>query len=460
MGNISITEKLRTERAASHKDQDWEQASYQIGCATARQESLRRLHEIEEWLFQRYPKSWHVEGSRQRTLVTRFGEIAIKRRLYRDEEGAYHFLLDEYLRWMPGQLATPSLQESLVELCAQVPFRSAGQTVEKLTAGVLSTPTVYRMVEKTANRALKTEEKDWQGVFERGEIPLGEKQVPILFSEGDGTWIHLQQEEQANYEIKDGIAYEGWARLSGEEEQYALVNKRVYCQGSEKIPFWEGASLEWSRVWDLSTVREIVIGGDGANWIDQGIEEFPGAIRQLDGFHLARASGRGWQDGKSIYEAIRAGKVEEARSLIRKTILKQGQGATQSRRYVENNLEKGRDWRTHSEMEGRGLGTMEANQDKLVCNRMKKRGLSWTRKGALRMAKVLQLKANGEIRPHCVRQPLVERTVATKTKCGPVNTSGYQKWLEAGLPALVGPHANRPWVAKLRNLANLNHQLN
>jgi hypothetical protein len=460
MGKNIILNKLETAKEVNQGDLNWEQESYQIGCAVARQEALRRLQAIEERLFHGLPLRWHVVANKERTLVTRFGDITFKRRLYRDDEGETHFLLDEVLGLEAHQLATPSLQESLVELCAQVPFRSAGQTVENLTAGVLSTPTVYRLVEKTANRALEKEEKDWRAIFERGALPLGDKKVPILFCEGDGTWVHLQQEEQADYEIKDGIAYEGWERLSGEGERYALVNKRAYCQGNKQIPFWEGASLEWSRVWDLSYPQEIVIGGDGAQWIDRGLEEFPGAIRQLDGFHLARACGKGWREGKVIYEAIRGGQAAEARSLIPPAILKQGPGAAQARRYVENNLEKGRDWRTQSTAAGRGLGTMEANQDKLICNRMAKRGLSWKKGGALRMAKILQLRANGEISLHCKRRQPIEREVSISVKRCPSNSNSHQKWLEAGLPVLIGPHSSRPWVNRLRNMTNLSYRLN
>jgi hypothetical protein len=459
MGKNIILNKFETAKEVSREELNWEEESYQTGCSLARQEALKRLQAVEERLFKALPLGWHVIANKERTLVTRFGEITLKRRLYRDDQGKRRCLLDEVLGLSAQQLATPSLQESLVELCGQVSFRLAGKTVEKLTAGVLSTPTVYRLTEKTAKRALEKEKEDWQAVFEKGAIPLGEKKVPILFSEGDGTWIHLQQEEQEHYEIKDGIAYEGWERLPGKAERYALANKRVYCQGSEQMPFWEGASLEWSRVWDLSYPKEIVIGGDGANWIDEGVEVFRGALRQLDGFHLARACGQGWQEGKTVYKAIRAGQAEEARSLISKAILKEGKRATQSRRYVENNLEKGKDWRTQSAVEGRGLGTMEANQDKLIANRMKKRGLSWKIDGALRMAKVLQLRANGEIRPYCERQPKI-RSVATQVKRGHSKSNDQQKWLEAGLPALVGPHANRPWVEKLRHMTNLSYRLN
>jgi hypothetical protein len=465
MGNISITQEYKTAKEINKPELNWEKECFEIGCKAARQEYLKRIEELEARLYQDHPRDLEIEGFKERTIATSFGEITLKRRLYKAKKGGYHFLLDEYLELSPYQLATPDYQERVVEQAAQEPFRVANQTLKKDTRGDLSLSTTYRLVQKTAGRAIKKEEANWKALFERGESGSeGKRQVAILFAEGDGTWINLQQEEQKQYEIKSGIAYEGWARLPGEADRYALINKRVYCQAHEKIPFWEGASLEWSRVWDLSYPKEIVIGGDGAAWIDQGIEMFAGAIRNLDGFHLARASGRGWQEGKVIYEAIRAGKAEEARSLINAALIKEGKGATRSRSYVENNLAKGRDWRTQSEMEGRGLGTMESNQDKLLCNRMKKRGLSWTKKGALRMAKVLQLKANGEIGLHCERQLPAERVISSGMKdlqsVTKLGSNGHQKWLEAGLPALTGPHASRPWVERLRDIANLNHRLN
>lgn len=142
MGNISITQELETAKEINQGDIDWEKECYQIGCETARKEALKRLKAIEERLFENYPSTWHVEGSRKRTMVTRFGEITITRRLYKDEKGVSHFLLDEYLRWQPGQLATPNLQECIVDLCAQETFRPSNQTLANLTAGVLSTTTL------------------------------------------------------------------------------------------------------------------------------------------------------------------------------------------------------------------------------------------------------------------------------------------------------------------------------
>jgi len=263
--------------------------------------------------------------------------------------------------------------------------------------------------------------------------------------------------------MKSAIAYEGWERLSQEEERYRLKGKRFYCHANDAIPFWEGASLEWSRVWDLSRIELMVIGGDGAGWVEEGVEEFPKAVRQLCGFHLARACCWGWEEGREIYKAIRGGDIDRAKALISEGIPVEGKRAEKARRYVRRHIEEGVDWRIKvaaSNFEGaRGLGAVEGNEDKLIANRMKKRGMSWTIKGAQRMAKALQLRANGEIKRWCGRwkpsNKEVELYPRLKIPKRKTPSDGYGGWLEAGMPALTGPHPSRPWVQALREISHI-----
>ena len=49
----------------------------------------------------------------------------------------------------------------------------------------------------------------------------------------------------------------------------------------------------------------------------------------------------------------------------------------------------------------RTLGVWDSNGDKLTANRMKKRGMSWSIRGANRMAKTIQLCRNGELSMFC-----------------------------------------------------------
>ena len=131
------------------EDLKWEEESYREGCAYARERAIKRLEEIDEKLFKLRPPSLKVIGFRERTLITGFGEIRIKRRLYRDEKGRYRFLLDEYLNLPPEQAASPDLYEGIVTLTTWVPF-------EKASDGVISKAACHRLLRRAA------EEREWQ----------------------------------------------------------------------------------------------------------------------------------------------------------------------------------------------------------------------------------------------------------------------------------------------------------
>ena len=94
--------------------EQWEEDCFNIGCQKARDEAVNMLTQIEQRLHESRHKCWKVIGFRERTLLTRFGEITIQRRLYRNSKDEYCFLLDNYMNWRPNQSATPSLTSALV----------------------------------------------------------------------------------------------------------------------------------------------------------------------------------------------------------------------------------------------------------------------------------------------------------------------------------------------------------
>ena len=387
--------------------------------------------------------------------------------MYSDGCGNTTFALDDHLGWKPRQQASPSLTESIVSMASQVPFRVADEMVSDLTAGVLSSMTVHRLLAGVGQSAMDEERNRWESCFERGEdVCEGDQQAEVLYTEADGVWIHLQREERTHYEIKSGIAYRGWRSVG--DDRYELVDKRVYCHSSEEIPFWEGASVEWAKQYALEGVKLFVVGGDGANWIGRGVDEFGNGVFQLDGFHLSRACGRGYgrKLGRAIYEQIRSGSPEYARALMSAAVAAETPSAIRHREYVDKNVVAGMDWRNRvpdAPADARGLGTMESNGDKLTANRMKKRGMSWTIPGAHRMAKVIQLKRNGELSDFCRRQwrrGRRETHLLAHRHSHAVSRTPVSEWAQASVPALSGPHNSRPWTHSLRSLVKPLHRLN
>lgn len=94
----------------------------QVG-ATMMQEAL--AHIDTELSGKRDPGLKNV-GFRPRTVATSFGEITIKRRLYRDQATKeYHFLLDEALGLPRRQRVTPRMANLMLELGTEMPYRRA-----------------------------------------------------------------------------------------------------------------------------------------------------------------------------------------------------------------------------------------------------------------------------------------------------------------------------------------------
>lgn len=434
-------------------DRNWEEDCYQIGCMVAKVIAEWYLKSKDDEILKERPSSLRAKDAHERTLVTRFGDITINRRYYRDKKhGTYHYLLDEYLSWRPNQLATPSLTEALVDSATGSTFRRVCREVEKYTAGVISAPTVHRLLQKVTQDAIERDRQDWKSCFEDGSLsPPGDRRVSVLYTEADGIWMNLQQEEKEHYELKNAIAYEGWSRMPGKAERYQLVGKKVYCHGDNSIPFWEGASLEWHKWWDLVYTKLTVVGGDDAGWIDKGTDELGFSVRQLDSFHLARACRKGWKQGAEMYDAIRSGIAKQSFIHLDE---REGKTAQKARKYVLDRLEKGLDWRKKVSAdiqipEGvRGLGAIEGNEANLFSDRMKDRGMSWSISGAQHMGKAIQLSFNGELAKWCGRS-------AQEHKAQRLSFSLFDELdgYRSAMPALTGPHASRYWVKALRDIS-------
>ena len=167
----------------------------------------------------------------------------------------------------------------------------------------------------------------------------------------------------------------------------------------------------------------------------------------------------------SVYQACITGNVILADTLLRSRQLKsETESAAEINKvrvYILNNAEGLADYRLqldHTERIGlRGMGAMEGNVDKLAANRMKKRGMSWTKRGIRRMACIIRLQRSGKLCSWSIDR--TERIPYTKPLIRPVQDKDtkdahYATWLNATIPALSGPHSNRPWARALRSLAH------
>lgn len=439
----------------------WESKVFEQVCIAGQREATEYLGQLDESLFAQHPSGWRVVGFRERTMVTRFGEVHLWRRLYRDKSGAYHFLLDEYLGLKAHQAATVEMQAMSTILCGEMSFRKAADFLEQWMAGLLSHSTCWRLLQRTGEAATRASTEEVEAVFGRGEAlgQAGERRVERLYMEADGVYVRLQKQPRKHLELCSAIAYEGWERLSGTREAYRLREKQVYCHVGDRVSFWEGVSLAWAHKWDLRRVCEVIIGGDGAAWIRAGADTFANVTWQLDGFHLARACRQafGSQTGRELYQKLRTGAGTITQASLSQLSVREGKQAESANQWVEKVVEEkwGLDWRVRHALsfdDSHGLGCMEGNQAQLLAARMKDKGRSWSPQGASHMAKVQELLANGDLQRWCYRQKRIEKPRGRYTRHPRASLTAPDQWLHATIPAFSGPSPNAPWVLYLRRL--------
>lgn len=380
----------------------------------ARQLVEALLTGADEAMRQRVPGNWRLMGERVRTLMSTVGPVKIRRRWYRDSRGKMRVPLDEELELAPRVRVTPRFHEISTELCSRVPFGSASRLLRRVLPAAPSRGTLHRLLGQVGRQQERRGEQVRRRVFDEGEPGAGERRVARLFIEADGKWIHLQRTAaQRDAELHLALAHEGWEPIG--QRQWRLQAKQIYVDIGAGAGFWETFSAWLAERYDLRQTR-VVIGGDGADWVHQGLRYFHRSQGQLDRFHLAEALrkilvGSEW---RRAYRAVCHGDLLPA---IRALQRSGHPDAWQVIRYLRANRDGLMDYRLREGFQDaglRGLGAAEGNVDKLLANRFSKRGMAWTIEGARRMAKVLEASHNGVL-----REAIPRRTVAVRRRASP-----------------------------------------
>jgi len=184
-----------------------------------------------------------------------------------------------------------------------------------------------------------------------------------------------------------------------------LCGRRVVAGLVEGEAFWEEAVARFGEHWDLDSVNEVLVGGDGASWPKAGVEFFEGAKYRLDEFHLRRfmreALGHDPESYDKVSEALREKDREEVEKHLSETEKKvtgqKRKKVKKFRQYVFDNWEGIR----KSEEVNR-LGTIEGQVYHHIARRMKRLGARSSIAGGDRMARLLAARADGELQRYRV----------------------------------------------------------
>jgi len=308
------------------------------------------------------------------------GYISFRRRVYRDENGKRRKPLDEALKLRPYQRNSPKVEKYAYNMAIDSSYRQVAQWLSAIVKTSISASSVGRIVHTTGSQV---EVQD--SVFLSPEA--GQILAHVLYAEADGVWIHLQDKHKPGRkraEVKVGIMY--------------TENKAVLTQLGGTSEDW---CLKWRELADstcnLAATQLLVVGGYGAAWVRQSFDYVGGKQTSLlDRFHLVRAVHQAFAkviDAKALLEKLTQEGFEAVEAEL-KAEIKGKPDRLKVYQYLKNNADSlvALKYRYPADLPFCTLGAIEGNVDKLVRQRMRGRGMSWSRQGAIAMLALLRHK--------------------------------------------------------------------
>jgi len=405
-------------------------------------------------------------GKRKKYFLTRFGDILYSRTRYKDRCGKSHYLLDEALSIVKNQRI--SLSRARIECFLSVlsSYREVVEGIRLLIGGPRCHEAIRQSVIKEGKLIIENQEKRLKQI-ENLDYP--DKEAPdTAYLEADATYITLQKkgkEKGGKLEVKAGVGYTGKEARYSTGKSKRLTEKFTFV-GTGK-DFMERLSLLAEERFSLSQVKKVIFGGDGDSWIISGIKDyFPLATYILDLYHLYKkfkeSLGRRKEEQKVIKDLLLSNQIDQGLSVIDQLIrnpydLKEKDNLVKLYTYISRNRQGISNQFQLKDQEIGRAGAIESNINKVIASRFKKRGMSWSKKGALSLLKIKETILNGEwdnwweterernIKITEFKPPLPAACFKKETESPPL--------IEVTIPALRGPDQGKPWVGVLRKLA-------
>ncbi len=244
------------------------------------------------------------EGQREGTMYTVFGKLKVKRAyyLYTQRSGGL-YPLDERLGWRPNAMSA-ELERLSGLVGVQVPFGKGSDLFEALTLVSISDQSVDKATQAYGYEVARRE-AEWQAeAADHKALLRGQREThaPLrLYGTMDGVTVHIRREttdEPTETEGKNGK--DPWRELKmgawfttesrpprSPDEEWTIHAKAItyYADICAAKQFGE---LFWATGVQCHAhrARELIILGDGAQWIWRLVDEhFPHAVQIVDWFH-------------------------------------------------------------------------------------------------------------------------------------------------------------------------------
>ncbi|MBA7616197.1 ISLre2 family transposase ISTph1 [subsurface metagenome] len=440
---------------------------FEISQNIARKVFEKALTDIDDYLRNKRERGkLKNTGKREKYFLTRFGDILYSRTRYKDKDNKSHYLLDEALSISKNQRISLSRARIECFLSSLSSYREVVEGIGLLISGPRCHEAIRQSVIKEGKLIIENQEKKLKQIE---NLNYPDKEAPdTAYMEADATYISLQhkgKKEKEKLEVKLGVGYTGKEARYKTGESKRLTEKFTFV-GTGK-DFMRRLSLQAESRLSLSKVKKVIFGGDGDSWITSGIKDyFSSATYILDLYHLCKkfteCLGRREEEQKVIKDLLLSNQIDKGLSVIGQMIRspydqKDKDNLVKLYTYISRNRLGITNQFKLKDKEIERAGAIESNVNKVIATRFKRRGMSWSEKGALSLLKIKETILNNEWDNWWETER--ERNIKVGEYKPPLSASYFKKETEASplievtLPALTGPDQGKPWVGVLRKLS-------
>ena len=348
-----------------------EQKIFEEACKLARERTKKILEDYDDVLSKdRDASKYRNKGKRKTSIKTVYGDVEYERRVYqtrlRDGTKAHVYLLDEQMGVEKIGLISTKLAEKIANSVTELPYRASAEMLSSSTGQTISAGDVWNISQKIGQRITSEEDLDVKKM--KAGIPVGKREIGVLFEEMDGSSEFHNKRE-------------------------AVIQKK----------------------YNPDEIGRRILNGDGGSWIKEPYDDE--AVFQLDRYHiyqeiLRKISSKAVQ--KDIRRLFDSEKIEEMFDYIREYIRvsksedesdKTSKKAEELYAYLYNNREGllpyyKRGIKLPKPAEGivyKNMGIQETQNCTLITLRMKHRRKRWSESGADNLAKLLCRKENKDL---------------------------------------------------------------
>lgn len=363
-----------------------EEACVAAGRRAAKEALLQAVHRLEAGRGRRR----RARHGRRRTLLTRVGYITILRGRARRSDGSRYFPIDERLGLKPHHEASPAVRLRGCELASQHPYREAARLLSAEVGARVDHRAVWRWVQHDGDEALRTRAERVAALFEDGAAPpRPDVPVPDALTLGiDATGIHLQDGTIAS--VKLAVAFTSSDPL-GCKQKRRLVRRHVFAELAEPDSFGMALAYELERVYGGHRISRMMVLGDGEPWIEGLTRSWlPTAHYQCDWWHVGAKVREFCRAELARYPRLRARAFRRTERLAADLVAGRVRGDPEEARLLGGYLARNASHLHTFRRMGpghwlHGSGPAEKHIELTVNRRFKRRGMSWSVRGARRL---------------------------------------------------------------------------